>query len=110
LKQRTGKDIWAYLYDFPLIETNKKTNIEELVKESNWKNLFKRNKVSIVNMSSEYKHVLSHQIIHAWFIEVNVNTIFSSDNLNLVGFSEIENYPVPRLIEKFLNIKIREKQ
>ncbi len=110
LKQRTEKDIWAFLYDFPLIETSKKTNIEELVNESDWKILFKRNKVSITNISSEYNHVLSHQIIHAWFIEVNVNAIFSSDNLYSVGFNEIENYPVPRLIEKFLNTKIREKQ
>ena len=110
LKQRKGKDIWAYLYDFPLIETNKKTNIEELVNEPVWKRLFKRNEVSIANMSPEYKHVLSHQIIHAWFIEINVDAYFHSDNLYSVGFSEIENYPVPRLIEKFLNTKIREEQ
>lgn len=110
LKQRMEKDIWAFLYDFPLIETTKETNINKLISKPEWKILFHKNKVSIANISSEYKHVLSHQIIHAWFIDVHVDAIFSSDAFFSVGFNEIENYPVPRLIEKFLNSKIREKQ
>ncbi len=106
MKQRTENDIWALLYDFPLIETQKKRNPELLVKDSEWVNFFKNYKVRITSISPEHKHVLSHQIIHARFIEVDIDKNYHPENIVAIGFDEIDNYPFPRLIDKYVSAKI----
>ncbi len=102
LKQRPEKGIWALLYDFPLIETGKKLDIRGLIRLKSWKDLFMNTEITIKNVSDEYRHQLSHQIIHAWFIEMEVNSPLKTIPAREIEYETIDQYPLPRLIEKYL--------
>ena len=105
LKKRPKGDIWSQLYDFPLLETGMDANIEELVQQSAYFKTLNKGGYSVTNISKEYKHKLTHQLIHARFIHLIVNKklnhpVFKS--LTLVERNKIVEYPVPRLIDRYL--------
>lgn len=98
LKQRTGKDIWKGLYDFPLIETKK-----ELKQNSEVKTCLSNPKLKIISQTEPTKHILSHQKIYAtfWKLEINKLLAIKSDYIK-IKLKEINNYPVPKLIENYI--------
>ncbi len=94
LEQRNSKDIWLNLYQFPLIETI--DNNETI----NWE------KYSIsppVKVSSEIKHILSHQNIHAKFYHFSSAPLTAEPNWLKIKFADIQDYPLPRLIDRYLD-------
>jgi len=102
LHERMGKDIWQHLWEFPLVETTEETTLENLLKRpdvSSW-----TGQVSILQKPVSFRHILSHQIIHATFIPVQVA---DSRQLNAdyvrVTLDRLELYPVSRLIDLFLS-------
>lgn len=98
LLERKGKGIWQGLYQFPLIESDKTINKEELILSEDFNNLFpSKTTLSLFN-KKEIIHKLSHQHLHTqfWIIETK-----NSPEINM-NWSEIEKYPVPILIAKFL--------
>ncbi|MCL7752827.1 A/G-specific adenine glycosylase [Polaribacter sp. Z022] len=98
LSERTGKGIWQGLYQFPLIETDKKIQKEELISTEDFINLFpEETTISLFN-KKEIVHKLSHQHLHTqfWVIETKNHTDAS------INWTEIEKFPVPILIAKFL--------
>ena len=98
LSERKGKGIWQGLYQFPLIESDKTINKEELILSEDFTNLFpSKTTLSLFN-SKEIIHKLSHQHLHTqfWIIETK-----NSPEIN-INWSEIEKYPVPILIANFL--------
>jgi A/G-specific adenine glycosylase len=101
LKKRTGTDIWKNLFDFPLMETNKPVSYDKLTQSKEWTDLFSGKKMNLLKESNPYRHILSHQIIVAKFyqLEVPVRTTFPYLK---VALSDISKYPVPRLMEKYL--------
>lgn len=105
IKQRNKKDIWALLYDFLQIETRHSLSLpEDLLAEKQWNEIFKYRKVMIRKISAEFVHKLSHQTIHAWFVEVEADKDFTCtfDSVIEVQFNQMEKYPFPRLIESYL--------
>jgi A/G-specific adenine glycosylase len=93
LKKREEKDIWNGLYDFPLIEHAKPVNEEHLKKEFG--------KGSII--SKPFKHILSHQTIHARFIVTNsVSAPHLAKKAKFYSAAQIANLPKPVLISRFL--------
>jgi A/G-specific adenine glycosylase len=110
LNKRNGKDIWKNLYDFPSIETSKRTSEKKIMESAGWKNLFGKNKIVIHSVSSEKKHQLSHQTIHAKFYRVNLSSgvkIKPRQKFTAVSFDSLEKYAVPRLIELYLENEFR---
>ncbi len=101
LQQRTEKGIWQKLYEFPLIETPKDTNISELKKLQQFKDLFQNEKIEHLSLYNEKPiiHKLSHQHLHTrfWIVEVHQAT------RNTVPVTEIGQYAVPVLIENFVS-------
>ena len=98
LSERKGKGIWQGLYQFPLIESDKTINEEELILSEDFTNLFpSKTTLSLFN-SKETIHKLSHQHLRTqfWIIETK-----NSPEIN-IKWSEIEKYPVPILIANFL--------
>lgn len=91
--------IWKSLYQFPLIEGE--LNFEELQKSEEWTKLFKSEEVILSSSSLQIKHKLSHQLIHAVFYHV-VMEDFSSDKLIKIKWKNLDDYPLPRLIDKYL--------
>ncbi len=100
LQKRENKDIWHGLYEFPLIEFTKTITPEKLLSTSLFKS-FVAGKYHVQSISEEYKHVLSHQIIHAVFI--NLKGKFKKPKpLKSVEIADVVSYPVSRLMEKYI--------
>ncbi len=108
INKRGGDDIWKNLYDFPLIETAKRISLSRL-KEAGFNDLALKN-MTMKIMGSEYKHILSHQVILARFIRVDLSPGLlagTQEKLRIEGLvpaepGDLAHFPVPRLIERFL--------
>lgn len=105
IRLRKNNDIWKGLYDFPSIENDNKQNSKfpgtekkELI------NIFNIRKFNIESVSDEYEHTLSHRKLKAKFVRLRLNEPLRkapSDCL-WIDREKIYNYPVPRLIEKYI--------
>lgn len=103
LKQRKAGDVWQGLYDFYLIEGR----IEE---ESVLKHISGRfeKQFEVESISEHFKHILSHQLIHARFFEISLSERMEEIELQKTGLSEYSieemlNLPKPKLIVNYLN-------
>ena len=104
LKKRGGNDIWQGLFDFPLIETSKEIeDLEQLAIIDVDKQLSYDN-IVLKTVSEEYKHILSHQKIYAKFWRIKLTkTATLKGNYIAVYMDDLYNYPVPKLIDNYLN-------
>lgn len=104
LKKRDAKDIWQGLYEFPLIETPKAINPEELFEHLAFIDWTKKTKIKITNWHSAKKHILSHQIIYArfWQIEVMKGSLKPDKSTIMVSEERLAEYPVPRILDIYL--------
>ena len=102
LKKRSNKGIWQNLYDFPLIEKEKKTNEQEILAEAQ---KLLGVPFEVFSTSKEYKHILSHRIIFASFWSIKIISEPTLKNTQKIPLEELEKYPIPRLIELFLQDK-----
>ena len=100
LEQRKSKGIWHQLYQFPLIETNKSASTKDLL-EHHRKTLIFPETFKELNLfnSTEIVHKLSHLELKVkfWILET------STPIKNAVKWSEIKSYPVPFVIDRFIN-------
>jgi A/G-specific adenine glycosylase len=93
MKKRETKDIWNGLYDFPLLEYKRPVSGEKL----------KGDLGNEIRISKPFKHVLSHQTIHARFIMTDsVSNLDFEKNLKFYSRAQIANLPKPVLISRFL--------
>jgi A/G-specific adenine glycosylase len=72
IRQRTEKDIWQDLYEFPLIETDResdKKNILQIAEKRKW---IVKNQYELISVSALFRQQLSHQLIAGQFIKVRV--------------------------------------
>jgi len=97
MKQRSTSDIWANLYDFYLLESDCLDEMHTIEDPA-----LDEIEVKNVQQSTDYKHVLSHQIIHARFILIETAHLVKIPNLTYYSEEEILNLPKPVLIDNFL--------
>lgn len=99
LQQRTKKDIWQNLYEFPLIEGSAGLNEENIIDHAIFKRHIGENRffLSLFN-EKEIVHKLSHQYIHTKFWIVTLQ----SEIKNGIKKAGINEYPVPVLIANFV--------
>jgi len=97
LHQRTNKDIWNGLYQFPLIESENDAELND----QHLKQFLKSNSIGIQKVNRVRKHVLSHQDIHARFYHLQIGEQIH-ESFKLVAASQIGEYPLPRLIDRYL--------
>lgn len=99
LHQRTKKDIWSHLYEFPLIETSLKTDFAELQSSDLFQQLFAgQKKLDLSPLLIGKKHILSHQRIHADFYKVELSApLPCNDHFIRIPIADLERYPVSRL-------------
>ena len=93
LQKRSEKDIWQNLFQFPLIETDEDCEL------NNFENY---TRLAPSNISEEIVHVLSHQKIHARFYHFNHLPSKINTDWIAVKMAEIQDYPIPRLIDRYL--------
>ena len=100
LEQRTGKGIWNGLYQFPLIESEKLIGENELIALQDFKNVVPDSALELqLYNDTPIIHKLSHQHLYTRFWLVSANQL----QRNSINLQNIMEYPVPVLIENFLN-------
>ena len=108
LQKRIGKGIWQNLYEFPLIETEKDIEIEELNSLRVFQDVSKKFEINSLILYNEVPilHKLSHRNIYTrfWIAETSKN------NYKAISISQIETYPVPKLIGNFITTFFKLKE
>lgn len=102
--KRDSNDIWKGLYQFPLLE--KCLDDDALVEGlSAFLKDFCNVPFSIQSVSSPVVHKLTHRTIFARFVRVNLSSepTSVSGNWLKIPIADRLNYPVSRLIDKYLN-------
>ena len=107
LRKRLGEDIWKGLYEFPLIESETEPDPDQIVQTTDWKNLFVKTSIHINKVYPQVKHQLTHQLIKAMFIEIEIDPAGQIPGLIRIPEQEIGSYPVPRLIDRFIHARFR---
>jgi len=102
LEKRDDTGIWASLYQFPLVESDGPRSEEEAVEEI--AHLLKERKITLRHFSGPLRHQLTHRTIHARFIHMEVSSLHGGlrPGWIVVPRGQIERYPVPRLIHRYL--------
>jgi A/G-specific adenine glycosylase len=110
LEKREKNDIWKNLYQFPLFESDKPLAEKDILK-SGLVPFLKDCNVNVKKLSSGKKHILSHQIIFARLVSVEMkNNACLDGKFVLVNKKDIPKFAVPRLIEEFINdLNLNEK-
>ncbi|WP_177763240.1 A/G-specific adenine glycosylase [Flavobacterium sp. I3-2] len=96
IEQRTEKDIWQNLYQFPLIETSENTTLEvmkSLIYDS-------YTTVSKIN-TTEIIHKLSHQKLHINYWEIEVEEIL---NENKILVEDLNTFAFPIVLSNFIKM------
>jgi A/G-specific adenine glycosylase len=102
LLERKEDDIWKGLNEFPLIESIKELNGDEIINLAMEKWSLQSDSINKVRFSKSVKHILSHQHIYAVFCVVELSNVPQKINLN-ININEVNKIPVSRLTEIFLS-------
>lgn len=102
--KRTTKDIWRNLFDFPLIEHTKPFTYDDILEALANVSFLKAESFTIINISANYKHQLSHQTINAQFCRIQLlgSALFPAKPYYVVNQSEIKELAISRLVERYL--------
>lgn len=101
IDKRKEKDIWKGLYEFSLLETPVLCEPLQLLKKREVKRVAGKT-FDVLHVSAPYKHILSHQHLHARFYILQTKNAHPSKSLS-VKPAGLTKYAFPRLIEKFMN-------
>jgi A/G-specific adenine glycosylase len=107
LNKRGEKDIWANMYDLPLIETPTLLQPGELLLQPEALTYFGKN-LKIEAISPVFKHILTHQRLYVQFFKTKVTDIGLQPNWLLVNEDDLKKFALPKIIfifiEKFFNL------
>jgi A/G-specific adenine glycosylase len=105
IRKRTRPGIWKNLYDFPSVETGRLFTISELEKHSQWLQMLSERPVQVTEYPKVYRHRLSHRELVVQFLKVSLQKAsvnLPEDNCKWVRVQDLDQYPIPRLISRFL--------
>lgn len=108
IRQRTGKDIWQQLYEFPLVEEEQETDRKKIVARAEKEGWLQKGAYEIIDISSPIKQQLSHQFITSQFIRVQLKkkppSVPPTSILGVkwVEENDLSDYAFPRLINRYL--------
>lgn len=105
-KKRTSGDIWENLYDFPLIETPDRYEVDTLMQTPQWKKLFNAAEICLENVSDEKTHQLSHQKINVRFYHIKTTQAINQLGFIIIGYNQVLRLPVPIIIGNYLANKV----
>lgn len=105
IRERTGKDIWQHLHEFPMIELPQENATDNAVREAlNLKWISKES--SIKAEPAIYRQKLTHQSITAIFINTFADQLPDAlKNYNWVEISKLSGYSFPKIINDYLTSK-----
>ncbi len=104
IQQRTGKDIWNQLYEFPLIEKEWETPFESILRGAEKLGWLAKNKYEMLAISPLFKQQLSHQLIAGQFIRIKLrkrNTALV--RMHWIKTTQLKKFAFPKFINQYLD-------
>lgn len=108
IRQRTAKDIWQQLYEFPMIENAYDLDQGKILARAEKQNWFIAGKYEVITLSPVYKQQLSHQLIAGRFIHIRVKNKPNQADWQWVNETGLGKFAFPRVINQYLE-KAREQ-
>lgn len=105
IQQRSGKDIWHNLYQFPLLETTALSDFPGIAAQEEFQKYIAESSYTLQEISADWKHVLSHQKLHASFYVLRFKELPNPPESIQIPHSAIRNYAFPRLLLNFIEKK-----
>ena len=102
MNKRDETDIWANMYDFPLIESRSRLTAQEVILLPEFKTFFGENSL-IINTYPIKKHALTHQHLHAQFIHINNEPIKLEQKWFYIDVNILKSIALPKIIFIFIN-------
>ncbi len=108
IQQRTGNDIWKQLYEFPLIEADDLVRYEDMEKKIGQFTGAGDRGFELTFVSEPVIHQLTHRTITARFVHLRIvkDGYVPRKNWKKVRFGEIGDHPLPRLIDRYLELPL----
>lgn len=104
IQQRTEKDIWQDLYEFPVLETNSEAKPATLLKQAAFKKWQGQSIVTRSGKAVKAKQLLSHQRVHGQFICLELDRKPAADKKwQWVKKKKLSMYSFPGLINQYLS-------
>lgn len=97
LRRRGTDDIWAGLYEFPLVETHE----PGVLSTAEIKEVLDCETLAVQTVNPLKKHVLTHQDILATFYHVHTKNL-KPGGYDLVKTGEVHTFALSRLIDRYL--------
>ena len=103
MSKRSEGDVWANLYEFPLIETTRPMEFDELTSQVEFMQYF--GTADLLPIGQEIKHILSHQNIYARFYKLNYieDNRQKNPNWDYIMSDKIDKLAKHKLIFSFIN-------
>ncbi len=100
IHKRTQKDIWQSLFEFPLIESDKKALATDILIQAQ-----KSYGLDTIQYKGEVSFVqrLTHQLIHFQFLSIELSNKQAFKNFNWVSKKELAAYPFPKTLQQYIS-------
>ena len=99
IQQRKEKDIWAKLFEFPLIEYSEAPDPELVLADIG---KFLKMDFSVVHKTIPVKHLLSHQNLFVRFWQLELEDPPCNDGFIKVEMHELEQFAFPKVVDNYL--------
>lgn len=106
IQRRTGNDIWREMYEFPLIEHEHDPEEAEIIRTASAMTGLAGERMHITTLSAPVQHQLTHRKIITRFLHLNTEGELRQPpgHWKRVRFSEVGDHPLPRLIDRYLEL------
>ncbi len=101
VKKRDKKDIWLNLHEFFLVEKKSKTAAEKIIRSEEITNAIGKT-FRIRKISETYRQLLTHQKIHAVFIEIEMDKKPALKEHFKVNESAMKKLAFPKVIKEYI--------
>ena len=104
IQQRTGKDIWQQLYEFPMIETTNEEVIKKVLEQAEKSGWVQKKNYEVIAVSPLFKQLLSHQLIVGQFIKIKLKKKMNyKGDIIWVKTRELKKFAFPKFINQYLD-------
>jgi A/G-specific adenine glycosylase len=106
IHQRTDKDIWQQLYEFPLIEVSTEQDRNRILQIAIKNKILKKNSYEPLSISPLYKQKLSHQLITGRFLKIKLKQKPETMKAwTWINYNQLGRYTFPVFINQYLKQK-----
>jgi A/G-specific adenine glycosylase len=101
MNKRGERDIWANMYDLPMIETAAYMPAQEVTELLQTREIFGDN-ITVTGVFPSKKHVLTHQHIYAQFIQIDRRPIKLEQKWFFIEVDKLKILAFPKIINIFI--------